>query len=66
MMNFTTNTTSNGQNFCIEDDLKAIFKAGLRKYSVGTLSLYLECLVEVINEKREAERKNLNGENRID
>lgn len=40
MMNFTTNTTSNGQNFCTEDELKAIFKAGLRKYSVGTLSLY--------------------------
>jgi hypothetical protein len=33
--------------------LKNIYKAGLQSYTVSELSLYLECLIEVINEKKE-------------
>lgn len=68
MKNFSINTKSQEQNFYsdgvktnISDDMKkAIIKAGLRQYSESDLSLYMECLVEVLNEKKEAE----NGKDR--
>ncbi len=66
MKNFIEDTKLDVQSYYSENEVKAIFKAGLRNYSVSTLSLYLECLVEVINEKKEAEREKQNGENGTD
>lgn len=50
MKNFTTDTKSEDKNFYSK---KAIIKAGLRPYSESELSLYMECIVEVLNEKKE-------------
>lgn len=66
MKNFIEDTKLDVQSYYSENEVKAIFKTGLRNYSVSTLSLYLECLVEVINEKKEAEREKQNGENGTD
>lgn len=51
MMNFIKDTKSEEANFYSK---KEIIKAGLRPYSTSALSLYLECVVEVLNEKKEA------------
>lgn len=50
MKNFTTDTKSEEKNFYSK---KAIIKAGLRPYSESELSLYMECIVELLNEKKE-------------
>lgn len=50
MKNFTNNTESEGKS-CYSE--KAIIKAGLQPYSESQLALYLECVVEVLNEKKE-------------
>lgn len=58
MMNFSIDTKSGEANCFFQK--KAIIKAGLRPYSEADLSLYLECIVEVLNEKKD-ERSGKNG-----
>ena len=57
MKNFSESTKLKEANFYSENKkLKmAIYKAGLQNYSTEDLCLYLECLVEVINERKAGE-----------
>ncbi len=59
MKNLNEDTKSNGTSCSLISDniKKAIFKAGLNEFSTADLCLYLEGLVEVINE-RKAESEN--------
>lgn len=41
---------------------RAIIKAGLKPYTESELCFYLECLIEVINEKKLQKRKGENYE----
>lgn len=50
MRNFSTDTKLGEANCFFQK--KAIIKAGLRPYSESELSLYIECVKEVLNEKR--------------
>lgn len=68
MMNFSIDTKSSVANSCSAEEAtkfcnklkRELFKAGLREYSEADLSLYLECIVEVLNEKKD-ERSGKNG-----
>jgi len=61
MKNFTENTKLTAENYCSEKDIiqgisgntkKSIFKAGLTDISLSDLCLYMEALVELINERK--------------
>ena len=61
MKNFTTNTISNVKNSSIGENIKkAIVKAGLYQYSEDELARFIECAIEVINEKKSNARKGTN------
>lgn len=53
MKNFIDNTKSTEENYCSDETKRTIIKAGLEPYTESELCLYLECLIEVINEKKE-------------
>lgn len=62
MMNFTDNTKSTEKSCCSDEMKRAIIKAGLKPYTESELCFYLECLIEVINEKKLQKRKGENYE----
>lgn len=57
MKNLNEDTKSKGAScYSISENMKkTIFKAGLQEFSTPDLCLYLEAIVEIINERKEQE-----------